>query len=268
MSTTLVSLLSIAFAALAAGCTGDDGGDPLPYGGEVLINHVRLADGSDIRRLSAFFVAAQDPDVEPEVPLGQCQPAEADSWDDRAHEYIDVGGDVTFHLGDIDVVVPRVEDVVAYSGRHHDIAYLREVVDPVTDGFLMEEHTVTTAEPQSFGDDLRVLQPPVMELLPGPWVDITFDRGSDLELSWTQSQPVDGLTIDITLSDLQTVMKCRAADTGHFTLPADVIANLDNDDGMLIVASVSRATAVTGAGSAIDVRAEYHGNIIVWHRTQ
>ena len=268
MRTTLASLLSIAFAALAAGCAGDDGGDPLPSGGEVLINHVRLVDGSDIRRLSAFFIAAQDPDIAPEVPLGQCQPDETASWEAGAHEYIDVGGDVTFHLGDADFVVPRVENAVDFSNQHHDIAYLREIIDPVADGFLMEEHTVTTAEPQSFGNDLRVLQPPVMEVLPRGWPDITFERGRDVELSWTQSQPVDGLTIDITLSDLQTVMKCRAADTGHFTLPADVIAGLDNDDGMLIVASVSRATAVTEAGRAIDVRAEYHGNILVWHRTQ
>ncbi len=263
MRTTLVSLLSI---ALAHGCAGDDADDPRPYGGEVLIEHVRLPDGSDLRRLSAFFIAAQDPDVAAEVPLGQCQPGETASWQAGAREYIDVGEDVTFHLGDADVVVPRVEDAEDFFDRQHDIAYLLEVAD-VGDGFLMEEHSVTTAEPQSFSDQLRVLQPPVMEIdLPGGSIPITFERGRDAELSWTQSQPVDGLTIDITLSDEQTVVTCRVADTGHFTLPADVIAGFEHATGIMIVASVSRATAVTDAGRAIDVRAEYHGNLIPWQQ--
>lgn len=267
MGTTLASLLSIALASLAAGCGSQDGMDRQPYGGEVLVDHVRLPDGSDLRRLSAFFIAAQDPDVAPEVPLGQCQAGETASWQADARQYIDVGADVTFHLGDADFVVPRVEDAEDFFDRRHDIAYLLEVAD-VGEGFLMVEHTVTTAEPQSFSDQLRVLQPPVMQVdLPDGSAPLVVDRGRDLEISWTQSQPVDGLTVDITLIDDQTgAMSCRAADTGHFTVPADVFAGFASDTGTMIVASVSRAAAVTDAGRAIDVRAEYHGNLIPWQR--
>jgi hypothetical protein len=268
MRTWFAAVLSI---ALWAGCGSDDAGDPQPYGGEVLVEHVRLPDGSDVRRLSAFFIAAQDPDVAPEVPLGQCAAGEAASWQAGAREYIDVGDEVTFHLGDTDVVVPRVEDAVDFFDRRHDIAYLRELAgDPVGDGFLMEEHTVTTGDPQSFSDELRVLQPPVMQVdLPGGSIPLVLERGRDLELSWTQSQPVDGLTVNIALVDDQTgVVSCRAADTGHFTVPADVFAGFESDTGVMIVASVSRATAVTDAGRAIDVRAEYHGNQISWQRTR
>jgi hypothetical protein len=267
MRRTLASLLSTALASFAGGC-GNDDTDPPPYGGEVLVEHIQMRSGGEYRRLSAFFVASQDPDVAPEVPLGQCTAGRAASWQPDAREYIDVGDEVTFHLGDADFVVPRLEDAVDAFDRHHDIAYLREVGDPIADGFLMAEHTVTTAEPQSFSDQLRVFQPPLMQVnMPGDSIPFEFDRGADVEISWTHSQPVEGLTVDILVEDLAEIVSCRVADTGHFTVPADVFAGFESNEGILIVASVSRATAVTDAGRVIDVRAEYHGNLIPWHRT-
>jgi hypothetical protein len=266
---TAASLLSFALASLAAGC-GDDTANPQPYGGEVRVVHVRLADGSDVRRLSAFFIAAQEPDVMPEVPLGACveqggSPAQAE---DR--EYVDVGDSVTFHLGDGDVIVPRAEGVTDFDSRRHEVAYLLEQVDgPYGEDFLMAENTLTTAEPQSFTDQLRVVQPPVMEVSwpGGDAIPVELERRQDVELAWTQTQPIDDLTVTIELwGDDSPVVTCRSADTGHFTIPAAVIDGLASQTGTIAIHSVSRATAVTDDGRAIDVLAEYHGNLRPWYR--
>ncbi|HEU5059576.1 MAG TPA: hypothetical protein VFU21_23745 [Kofleriaceae bacterium] len=283
---TSASLLSLALASLAAGC-GDDTPDPQPYGGEVRVEHVRNADGSDLRRLSAFFIAAQEPDVMPEVALDTCvthsgAPAQAEN-----REYVDVGDSVTFHLGDGDVVVPRLvtdpdepecaeanpcaEGVIDFDGRRHEVAYLlQEVGGPYGDDFLMAENTLTTAEPQSFTDQLRVIQPPVMEVSwPGEASGaVQLERRQDVELAWTQTQPIDdlGITIGLAGDDESVVVTCRSADTGHFTVPAALVDGLASETGLITVYSVSRATALTDDGRAVDVLAEYHGNLRPWYR--
>ena len=187
-----------------------------PYGGEVRVEHIRLPDGSDLRLLSAFFIAAQEPDVMPEVPLGACVARSATPAQAENREYADVGDSVTFHLGDGDVIVPRrvtdpdepdcsdsrpcAEGVTDFDGRLHDVAYLLEQYGPYGDDFLMAENTFTTAEPQSFTDQLRVVQPPAMEVSwPGgasTGFELELDRRQDVELAWTQTQPIDDLTID------------------------------------------------------------------------
>lgn len=278
------SLLWIALASVATGC-GEDAEEPQPYGGEVRVEHVRNPEGGEIRRLSAFFIAAQDPDVVTEVPLGECAEGRTATWQASAREYIDVGESVTFHLGDADVVLPRMvtdpdnaecsttrpcaEGVTDFRGRLHDIAYQVELLDgPYGDDFLMAENSVTTAEPQSFSDRLRVVQPPVLEVSwPGDttW-PVELQRRQDVELAWTQTQPIDDLNIAIELwGDDGRTVTCRSADTGHFTVPAAVMDGFATETGMVTVYSVNRARAVTDDGRAIDVLAEYHGNLMLWH---
>lgn len=288
MRSRLASLLPIALASLSVGCGNDEGdvADPQPYGGEVLIHHLRFSDGSEILRLSAYFIAAQNPDVAPaDVPLGQCGPDRRYIQGD-SREYIDVGESVTFHLGDGDFVVPRqvtdpdnadcasgtacAEGVVDFYDRKHEIAYLSEVGGPRGDGFLLGEDSVTTAEPQSFNDQLRVVQPPVMQV-ESPGLDesgflIALDQ--DVELTWQPTEAVDDLTVNITfVPDAGTITTtCRVPDTGSFTVPHDVIEGLEADNGVLFVDSVSRATVVTEEGRSIDVVAEYHGNLFPYQR--
>ena len=61
------------------------------------------------------------------------------------------------------------------------------------------------------------------------------------------------------------MVTCRSGDTGHFTIPAAAI-DLASETGLMIIYSVSRATALTEDGRAIDVLAEYHGNGRPWRR--
>ena len=290
MGTRLAALLSIGLAWLSVGCDGDEADvTPPPYGGELMISHLRLADGSNELRVGAYFIATQDPDLAPaEVPLGQCGPdlrsVQADS-----REYIDVGDTLTVRLAGGDYVAPRlvadpdrfecgqgacVNGVVDYAGRTHEIAYLRDsfTSPEVADGFPLAESSVTTAEPQSFSDQIRILQPPIIEV-ESPTFDFTpsvvvLPTAEDLVLDWQQSEPADDLTVTITFTPdgATTPTTCRVADTGSFTVPADLIEGLEADSGWLSVYSVNSATATTDEGRVIDVRAEYHGNYRYWER--
>ncbi len=281
MTTRSAVLLSSALALFSA--CGSDADEPTPYGGEVLISHLRLGDGGDLLRLSAYFIASQDPDLAPaDVPLGECGP-DLSFEQGEAREYIDVGDSVTFHLGSGDIVVPRLvadpdstdcesavpcaDGVMDFADRIHAIAYLSEPFDAdLGDGFLLGQDSVTTADPQSFSDELSVLQPPRMEV-DAPATS-SLARGQDFELTWHQTAPVDDLTVKIVLAadGASSQISCRAADTGSFTVPASVVDGLESDTGVLIVYSVSRATVMTATGRAIDVRAEYHGNLFPFQR--
>lgn len=288
MGTRLALLLSLAIAAPSLGC-GNDEPTPQPYGGQVLVFHDRLPDDTDVLRLSAYFIAAQDPEVAAEVTLGECGPDPRTAAADN-RQYFDVGDSVTFHLGGGDFVVPRLvsdpdsdsctpgaacaDGVMDFYGLMHEVAYLNEVTAPeLGDGFLMGEDSVTTADPQSFSDQLRVMQPPTMEVdspaLSSDSVTLILSSDHDLELTWQQSEPVDDLTVNITFapSDATVATTCRVPDTGSFTVPHELIAGLEGDSGDMTVYSVSRSTAMTDSGRAIDVLAEYHGNFHPWQRT-
>jgi hypothetical protein len=265
MGTRFVSLLAIALAAVSVGCGNEEDAEPQPYGGEVRVVHLQLPDGGDIRFLWAYFIAEQEPDLAPaDLAVGECG-LDPSTIQGEGRQYIDVGETVTFHLGDGDFVAPRVEGLVDPLGRLHEVGYLLETYEPAGDDFFMAESSVTTAEPQSFSDRLKVLQPPRMVLdSPEPAGALSFPAGEDVEFAWHQTEPVDDLTVDFVFwgsgsagDTSADVTVCRAADTGSFTVPADVIAGLGTDSGIVNVQSVSRATAVTEDGRAIDLRAQF-----------
>jgi len=283
MATRLALHLSIALV-MFSGCSSDE---PRPYGGEVLVSHVQLPDGGNLVRLSAHFIAAQDPDLAPaDVPLGECGPDHSFDQTDR-RQYIDVGENVTFHLGFGDIVVPRLgpdpdnrscepgvpcdEGVMDFSGRMHELAYVSEMAPAeLGDDFLMGRDSLTTAVPQSFAGEISVLQPPLMQLDSPILVggQALFRRGEDVEFTWQQGESVDDLTVKIVFSPSEATIptSCRVLDTGSFTVPASVIDGLESATGSVIVYSISRATVTTEEGRAIDVRAEYHGHLFPFQR--
>lgn len=290
MTMKVAALLSITVLPLSVGCY-DEGekedcvglkcptGFQWPDGGEIRIWHIRLPDGTDIRRLFAYFIESQDPDVPlPEPPIGRCAPDVAGAQGEN-RKYIDVGESVTFHLGDGDYVVPRmvtdptnevcapgtacVEGVVDFYERRHEIAYLLEMVEPVGTGYFNNRHSLTTADPQPFSDQLTgFFQPPVMEV-DSPGFDpeygvVAFKRGQDVSFEWHQPEPTDPSVVTgaaiVFVPDVPVIpTACIVPNDGQFTVPAEVIDGLEADTGIVLVGSATDEATLTAQGRIINM---------------
>ncbi len=261
MATRMVSFGWVALVLVSAGCGDDVEGPPIPYGGAASAVRIPSRDGSVQTRVEAYFLDAQVPDlVAPELPLGECGQVESGLQMDR--RYIDVGDDVTFHLGDTDVVAPRSVHGADWDGNTHDVLYSNHTFDPMPFDGLM---TVTAPESRWSAGRLEVPLPPMLAV-DHPSLDaithyLALPPSSDLEITWHHDGEVDGLFVEIVFFDstARARTRCRVADTGAFTIPAAVLDGLGFDDGLVSIRTVSHSSVVSEEGRGIDVTAAYVG---------
>ena len=274
-SNLATGLLTLSLVLGLAGCW-DEGdkrecvGVPCPagfqweHGGELRAWYIRLPDGSELRRLYGVFIEDEDrnetvpddkPYTRPLPQIGMCAP-DVTAMTGQNPTYIDVGPSITFHFGDTDIEIERQvateEDgpVVDFYGREHQVAYLLETNDATTPAFFNAKHSAETAEPQDFSDILEGLyMPPKLNVLTPESIPTRFTRGEDFLVEWEQESESDPSVVTaaaIVIAPFPapnepriTPTACIVGNSGHFTIPAEVIDNLQSDSGIMLVGTAS-----------------------------
>ena len=271
----------------------DEADEPqgFPHGGELRVWHIRLPDGSELRRLYGIFIADEEPadGMPPEGPatrplppqIGTCGP-DVTAITGENPTYIDVGPSITFHFGDTDIEVERQvateEDgpVIDFYGRQHQVAYLLETNEPITAGFFDATHSVTTAEPQDFSDLLDGLYvPPELDVLTPASIPTRLTRGEDFLVEWEPTEEPDpsmGTLVYIVISPFPapnepriTSTACVVENSGHFSIPAEVIDGLESDSGIMSVRAVSNQAVVRADGHQINMWGQ-NSTAVPWTR--
>jgi hypothetical protein len=234
-----------------------------PYGGEIRVWYIALPDGSELRRLSAYFMDAQTPEILPDLPIGYCAPDHSSDLGTNRH-YFDVGDSVTMHLGDHDYVLPKFtkEDnggmpVPDYADREHDIAYLLETSDPTGDGFFDATHKIDTAKHMDFSDMLDTLYMPSPTEIISPVGNpvIVMHRHQPVDVQWRELAPSDpGVVVGgaIVLGpDQGQEYSCVVANTGQFTVPAETVDALEFDTGIFVIGTATDQSILRPDGQIV-----------------
>lgn len=244
------------------------GGFQWEHGGELRAWYIRLPDGSELRRLYGIFIEDEDPNemLPPDHPytrplpqIGTCA-KDITTYVGQNPTYIDVGPSITFHLGDVDMEIPRQvaagpdEPVVDFYQRKHEIAYLLETFEPTTPAFFNAKHSATTAEPQDFSDILEGLyMPPKLRVLTPENIPTRFTLGEDFLVEWEQEEEEDPSVVtaaaivivpfppaDAQPEDPRPIpTACIVGNSGTFTIPAETIDSLETDAGVMLVGTAS-----------------------------
>lgn len=257
-------------------------GGQWPEGGTVTLSHLYLPDGvSSLRQIYAYFISDQSPDFPPPQIPGHC--FQLDPMEYQFRNEVDAGQTVTVSGGGEELVAQRFTNadcdsetpppngctegkVLDFDFGQHDIVYLFATNETPTDDFFDSTFTTETAETMPFSNvlDGTYMPPAVRQLQPPPGV-VQIHKGQPLEVAWEPRTPYNPdvpiigtiLFVDPTLNEKGSIdtwpWACMVANTGSYTVPADITAQLSPRGGIMQVGYITNQAVVTDDGRAINL---------------
>lgn len=216
-----------------------------------------MPDGSDLRRVNAYFIADQSPDYLDPPVLGRCAPLLDKVPDNR--QYIDVGDSVTFNLNGAQVTANRELDALDFDGVvRHDIIYKGQTTEPTEPGFFDSRLGAEIGIDMPFADvlDNQLYMPPKPTMTSHSGSEVAIKRGEDLVLEWEYDTPVDpnittaGIIAFISPGGGDPIL-CVTTNTGRFVVPAETIEEFPGNGGIMQVGAGSNEAVLTDDGRII-----------------
>lgn len=264
-------------------------GEELPEGGEVRFDKVHILDGDIlILQVQSFDITGSSL---PLAPGGRCTDIRGldfnpdgsgngpgQGYTGRA-TYNDLGTTATFSNGSTDFVLDRFEDKTDFLGRHHDIMYGGvDVTAGVHDADLVEvgdtwsidfdgadtiepsNEVIFPAYPTNVNVDGLNLPVGAVTLTPDQAFELTWDPPTFENSQHTADRPFDFIVFKN--SNNTPDYLCPLPATGEFTVPLDVIQDLDPAGGTIVF---GRLTHMMGdfEGTRLDMLS-IHCSAVPW----